>query len=249
MFCFVEFQQGIFEFIFQIEVFLNIMNVCMYNEVVYIWCEIDYDSSVQVVLVRGVGKGFFVGGNFDFVFSMMNNDDMLLNVWKEGKDFVYNMINCFKLIILVIYGFVVGVGLVVVLFVDIFIVVKNVKFIDSYIKLGVVVGDFVVIFWLLLCGMVKVKYYLFIGKSIIGEEVECIGMVFLCVEEVELYDIVLDIVQIIIVNSFFVVCWFKYLINGWLCMMGFNFDYFLVLEMFGFKLFDIQEGLVVMQEK
>ncbi|MGC1511073.1 enoyl-CoA hydratase/isomerase family protein [Ketobacter sp.] len=247
--CFAEPQQGILELIFQTEAPLNTMNARMHNEVAYIWREIDHDSSVQVVLVRGAGKGFSAGGNFDLVSSMMNNDDTLLNVWKEGKDLVYNMINCSKPIISAIHGPAVGAGLAVALLADISIAAKNAKLIDSHTKLGVAAGDFAAILWPLLCGMAKAKYYLLTGKSITGEEAERIGMVSLCVEEAELYDTALDTAQTIIANSPSAVRWSKHSINGWLRMMGPNFDHSLALEMLGFKLPDIQEGLAAMQEK
>jgi len=81
-------------------------------------------------------------------------------------DFVYNVIDCFKLIVLVMMGYVIGVGFVVGFFVDVLIVIFNVWIVDGYMKFGVVVGDYVVIVWLLFCGMVKVKYYLYGGVCV-----------------------------------------------------------------------------------
>ena len=95
----------------------------------------------------------------------------------------------------------------------------------------------------------RFSFFCISGKSITGEEAERIGMVSLCVEEAELYDTALDTAQTIIANSPSAVRWSKHSINGWLRMMGPNFDHSLALEMLGFKLPDIQEGLAAMQEK
>lgn len=99
-----------------------------------------------------------------------------------------------------IWGLVVGVGLVVVLFVDILVVGCVVKIIDGYIKFGVVVGDYVVICWFLLVGMVKVKYYLLICELLFGEEVECIGLVFICVDDDDVFFIVICLVEWFVVG-------------------------------------------------
>lgn len=138
------------------------------------------------MIVIGIGKVFFLGGDFDFIEKMMGNYNVIMKMWKEVKDFVYNIINCNKVIVLVINGLVVGVGFVVGILVDILIVGKSVWIVDGYFCLGVVVGDVVVIIWLFFCGMVKVKYYLLMGRLVSGEEVECFGFVFMCVEDGEL---------------------------------------------------------------
>lgn len=164
----------------------NLVDVEMYIQMMDMWIDIDCDFDINVVIVMGVGKVFLVGGDFSLIENMIGNLYEIMKMWKEVKDFVYNIINCNKLIILVINGFVVGVGFVVGILVDILIVVKWVKIVDGYLCLGVVVGDVVVIIWLLLILMVKVKYYLMICKLVFGEEVECIGFVLMCVEDDEL---------------------------------------------------------------
>lgn len=172
-----------------------IVNVCMYCEFVDIWCDVDCDFDMCVVVICGEGKGFLVGGDFVFVEDMVNDFDVCVCVWCEVCDFVYNVINCSKLIVLVMYGLVVGVGFVVGLFVDILIVVKDVCIIDGYMWFGVVVGDYVVIVWLFLCGMVKVKYYLMLCEFVSGEEVEWIGLVLFVVELVDLLLKVYEVVE------------------------------------------------------
>lgn len=246
---FTEVEPGILEILFKTDAPLSTMNAQMHNEVAYVWREIDKDKDVQVVVVRGAGKGFSAGGDFQLVSSMVKCDDALLNVWKESKDIVYNIINCSKPIISAIHGPAVGAGLAVALLADISIATKKAKLIDSHTKLGVAAGDFAAILLPLLCGMAKAKYYLLTGRSLSGEEAERIGVVSLSVDDDQLYETTLEIARELKNNSPIAVRWTKHSLNGWLRMMGPHFDHSLALEMFSFRLPDIEVGLAAMQTK
>lgn len=240
---------GVLELIMNCENPMNSMNQAMHFDVAYVWRTIDMDNSINCVLLRSKGKAFSVGGDFELVQNIIENDQALLNVWKESKDMVYNMINCSKPIVSAIHGPAVGAGLVLALLADISIATKSTKIIDSHTKLGVAAGDFSAIIWPLLCGMAKAKYYLLTGKSISGEEAERIGLVSLCVEEKQLYETALETAVEVAKNSPTAVRWTKHALNNWLRMMGPTFDHSLALEMLGFRMPDIREGLSAMQEK
>lgn len=228
---------------------MNPMNATMHNETAYIWRKIDLDKSVNCVLLRAQGKAFSVGGDFELVSSMIKDDQALLNVWKECKDMVYNVINCSKPIVSAIHGPAVGSGLALALLADISITAKTAKLIDSHTKLGVAAGDFSAIIWPLLCGMAKAKYYLLTCKSISGEEAERIGLVSMCVEDDDLYSSALSCAVSVAQNSPSAVRFTKHALNNWLRTMGPSFDHSLALEILGFRMPDIQEGLNAMQEK
>lgn len=248
----LKFQQpseGILEIIFETEAPMNPMSASMHRDVAFVWREIDLDEAVRAVLVRGAGKGFSAGGDFDLVNAMINSDQALLKVWKEGKDLVYNMINCSKPVVSAIHGPAVGAGLAVALLADIPVAARNARLIDSHTRLGVAAGDFTAIIWPILCGMAKTKYYLLTGKPLNGEEAERIGLVSLCVDEEELYETALDIARTLAAGSPSAVRWTKHALNNWLRMMGPSFDHSLALEMLGFRLPDIREGLSAMRDK
>jgi enoyl-CoA hydratase len=242
-------QKHVLEIVFDTSNTMNTMSAEMHHDVAYVWRDIDLDKSVHSVLVRSIGKAFSAGGDFDLVNNMITDDNALLNVWKEVKDLVYNMINCSKPIISAIQGPAVGAGLAVALLADISIAAKDARLIDSHTKLGVTAGDFSVIIWPLLCSMAKAKYYLLTGKPINGEEAERIGLVSMCVEKEDLYDIALNTAQEVANNSPTAVRWTKHALNNWLRIMGPSFDHSLALEMLGFRLPDLAEGLSAMKEK
>jgi len=241
--------EGILEITFATGTPMNPMNAAMHRDSAYVWRDIDLDPKVRAVLVRGAGKGFSAGGDFELVNSMIHSDEALLNVWKEGKDLVYNLINCSKPVVSAIHGAAVGAGLAVALLADISIAAKNARLIDSHTKLGVAAGDFAAIIWPILCGMAKTKYYLLTGKPVNGEEAERIGLVSLSVEEADLYNTALEVAGNLASASPSAVRWTKHALNNWLRMMGPSFDHSLALEMLGFRLPDIREGLSAIRDK
>jgi enoyl-CoA hydratase len=143
----------------------------------------------------------------------------------------------------------VGAGLAVALLPDIPIAAKDARLIDSHTRLGVAAADMSAIIWPILCGMAKTKYYLLTGKPVTGEEAERIGLLALCVEGDQLLETALDTARNIAMGSPSAIRWTKHALNNWLLMMGSAFDNSLALEMLGFRLPDIKEGLSAMKEK
>lgn len=228
---------------------LNAADADMHRDLAYVWRDIDLDDSVNAVLVKGSGKGFSAGGDFELIESMIDDDDTLVRVWKEARDLVYNLINCSKPVISAIHGPAVGAGLAVGLLADISIVAKNARILDGHVRLGVAAGDHAAMIWPLLCGMAKAKYYLLTNKPISGEEAERIGLVSLCVADDELYSTALETAIELSNGSPSAIRWTKYALNNWLRMAGPNFDTSLALEFMGFRQADIREGLKSLKEK
>ncbi len=228
---------------------LNAADASMHHDLAYVWRTIDLDESVSVVLVKGSGKGFSAGGDYELVESMIEDDDTLARLWKEARDLVYNLINCSRPIVSAIHGPAVGAGLAVGLLADISIAAKNVRILDGHVRLGVAAGDHAAIIWPLLCGLAKAKYYLLTNKPIDGEEAERIGLVSLCVENDALYATALATAVELSNGSPSAIRWTKYALNNWLRMAGPNFDTSLALEFMGFRQPDIREGLASLKEK
>ena len=239
----------VLEITLQAEGRLNAADANMHRDLAYVWRDIDLDDSVNAVLVKGSGKGFSAGGDFELIESMIEDDDTLVRVWKEARDLVYNLINCSKPVISAIHGPAVGAGLAVGLLADISIVAKNARILDGHVRLGVAAGDHAAMIWPLLCGMAKAKYYLLTNKPISGEEAERIGLVSLCVADDELYSTALATAIELSNGSPSAIRWTKYALNNWLRMAGPNFDTSLALEFMGFRQADIREGLASLKEK
>ncbi|MCY6380168.1 enoyl-CoA hydratase/isomerase family protein [Hoeflea prorocentri] len=220
-----------------------------HGQLTEIWREIDHDPQINAVIVTGEGKAFSSGGDFKLIEEMADDYAILMRVWKEAKDLVYNIVNCNTPIISAINGPAAGAGLVVGLLADISIAGKAARIVDGHPRLGVAAGDVAAIIWPLLCGMAKAKYYLLTGKPMTGEEAERIGLVSLCVEDAELQETALTIAKDLSSGSQSAIRWTKYSLNNWLRSAGPIFDTSTALEMLGFMGPDVREGLASLREK
>lgn len=228
---------------------LNAADAAMHHELMRIWRDIDADASVSAVIIRGAGDAFSAGGDFDLVEAMTQDFDVLVRVWKEARDLVYNIVNCSKPIVSAIRGPAVGAGLVAGLLADVSIAAKSARIVDGHTRLGVAAGDHAAIIWPLLCGLAKAKYHLLLCEPLSGEDAERIGLVSLCVEDAALDAKSLEIARRLAAGSPSAVRWTKYALNNWLRLAGPSFDTSLALEFLGFSGPDVREGLASLREK
>ncbi len=227
----------------------NALDEVGHRELTYVWREVDEDPDIDVVILTGAGKAFSAGGDFEMVEKITEDFNVRVNIWKEAKDLVYNIINCGKPIISAINGPAVGAGLVAALLADISIVAKEVSITDGHTRLGVAAGDHAAIIWPLLCGMAKSKYYLLTCERLSGEEAERIGLVSLCVDADHLHDKALAVAQTLKAGAPTAIRWTKYALNNWLRMAGPIYDTSTALEMLGFGGPEAREGVTALKEK
>ena len=228
---------------------LNALDATGHREITEVWRDIDGDDGVDVVILRGAGKGFSAGGDFEMIEAIMEDFDARARTWKEARDLVYNLINCSKPIVSAIHGPAVGAGLVCALLADVSIAAKSAKIVDGHTRLGVAAGDHAAIIWPLLCGMAKAKYYLLLCEPISGEEAERIGLVSLCVEDAELQDKALAVARRLGDGAQTAIRWTKYALNNWLRQAGPIYDTSTALELLGFTGHEVKEGVASHKEK
>ena len=228
---------------------LNATHPAMHRQLADVWLTIDRDPDARVALLQGAGKAFSAGGSFDLIDGIVNDYARRLEVMREARDLVYNVINCSKPIVSAMHGAAVGAGLVAGLLADISVVSRTAKIIDGHTRLGVAAGDHAVIVWPLLCGMAKAKYYLLLCEAVDGEEAERIGLVSLCVEDDQLEAKGLEVATKLAEGAQTSIRFTKYALNNWLRMMGPSFDASTALEMLGFMGPEVKEGLASHLEK
>jgi enoyl-CoA hydratase len=228
---------------------LNALDAVGHKEITDIWRDIDADPTVSAVILRGAGKAFSAGGDFEMIERIMDDFETRCRTWKEARDLVYNIINCSKPIVSAIHGPAVGAGLVAALLADISIAAKGARIVDGHTRLGVAAGDHAVILWPLLCGMAKAKYYLLLCESLDGAEAERIGLVSLCVDDDKLQDKALEVARKLANGAPSAIRFTKYALNNWLRMAGPAFDASTALEMIGFSGPEAREGLASFKER
>ncbi len=228
---------------------LNAVDAEMHRDLSKVWLAIDQDPQVRAVIVRGAGNAFSSGGDLRLVEAMADDFATRIQVLREARDLVYNVVNCAKPVVSAMAGPAVGAGLVVGLLADISIAARSARIIDGHTRLGVAAGDHAAIVWPLLCGLAKARYHLLLCEPLSGEEAERIGLVSLCVDDDKLHDTAIEVAGRLAGGSQSAVRWTKYALNNWLRLAGPTFDTSLALEFMGFGGPDVREGLASLRAK
>ena len=63
-----------------------------HNGLSRVWLDVGDDPDVRVVVVTGAGDAFSAGGDLDWIESMVNNYDVMREVFREAGDIVYRMV-------------------------------------------------------------------------------------------------------------------------------------------------------------
>ncbi|MDO8944956.1 MAG: enoyl-CoA hydratase/isomerase family protein, partial [Desulfobacterales bacterium] len=172
---------------------VNAMDYHLHKDIAAIWRLVDRDPDVNAAIVTGEGDYFSAGGDFEADKKAATDYNMMLDMMKDARDIVMNMMDCNKPIISAINGPAAGGGLAVALLADISIASKTAKLVDAHTRLGVAAGDHAALIWPILCGMAKAKYYLLTCRAMTGAEAERIGLVSMAVDQQDLQSQALDV--------------------------------------------------------
>jgi enoyl-CoA hydratase len=228
---------------------LNSVGHAAHGQLADVWRVVDRDPGTNVVLIRGAGKGFSAGGNFELLDDMLNDPNVRLRVMREARDLVFNVIDCSKPIVSAVHGPAVGAGLAVAMLADISVVGRNAKIIDGHTRLGVAAGDHAAICWPLLCGMAKAKYHLLTCDPLSGEEAERIGLVSVCVDDDQVQERAMAVAVQLAEGAQMAIRWTKHTLNHWYREQAAVLDASLAYEFLGFHGTDAREGLTSHTEK
>src|SRR5918993_2497665 len=91
---------------------LNAVSPAVHRQLADVWLTIDRDPETRVALLQGAGRAFSAGGSFELIDTIMNDAATRLQVLREARDLVLNVINCSKPIVSAMHGVAVGAGLV-----------------------------------------------------------------------------------------------------------------------------------------
>lgn len=228
---------------------LNAVTAKGHAELVDVWPLIDRDSDIRAVLLRGDGRAFSAGGDFEMISEVMGDHGSHRRVLKEARELVRNVIECSKPIVSAINGPAVGAGLAAALLADIPVAGRSARIIDGHTTIGVTAGDHAAVIWPLLIGMAKAKYYLMTNEPLDGTEAERIGLVARVVEDDELDPFTRDLASRLAAGSTEALSWTKHTLNHWLRMAYPIFDASVAYEFLGFGGPDAPEGIAAVQEK
>ncbi len=228
---------------------MNSMDYELHHDLGGIWRLIDADPNVSVVVITGEGRAFSAGGDFDMVDRIINDHTFRMQMWKDGRQLVENMLACGKPVISAINGAAAGGGLAAALLADISIAGRTVKLVDGHTTLGVAADDHAVAIWPLLVGMAKSKYYLMTNDPLTGEEAERIGLVSLCVDNDKVMEKALEIAARLSNGAPEAIRFTKHALNNWIRSAWPAFEASLAFGILGFTGPEAREGLAALREK
>lgn len=153
----------------------------------------DQDPDVRVIILRGNGRAFCVGGDVKG-FAEADRDEeqpsgsqRVLSV-RQGRKILDAFLSTDKPIVAAVQGYAMGLGATLALFSDVVIAAEDAQFADTHVNVGLVAGDGGAVIWPLLMPFSQAKYYLMTGERISGTEAERLGMVLRAVPAEELQD-------------------------------------------------------------
>lgn len=228
---------------------VNAMDYRLHHDLGQIWRLVDRDQEVSAVVLTGAGKYFSAGGDFATDGQVSKDFNFMLEMLKDTRELVENMMLCNKPIISAIHGPAAGGGLAAALMADITVAERSAKIVEGHTRLGVAAGDHAALIWPLLCGMAKAKFYIMTGRPISGEEAERIGLVSVCVDDGKSMETALEIAREIRDGPPTGVRWTKQTMNGWLRQAWPIFESSVAYETLGFFGPDLAEGMASHVEK
>lgn len=228
---------------------LNAVTEQGHSELVRLWPEVDVDPGVRAVLLRGEGRAFSAGGDYEMIESIISDQATHRRVLKETRELIRNIIECSKPIVSAINGVAVGAGLAAALMADIPVAGKSARILDGHTTIGVAAGDHAAVIWPLLMGMAKSKYHLMLNHPIDGEEAERLGLVSRVVADDELDDVALQLANELASGSPDAIRWTKHTLNHWLRMAYPIFDASVAYEFLAFQGTDAAEGVAASKAK
>jgi enoyl-CoA hydratase len=228
---------------------LNAVSESGHRELVEVWLDVDTDDDVRVVLLRGEGRAFSAGGDYQMIERVIDDPTAHRRVLKEARELVRNIIECSKPIVSAINGPAVGAGLAAALLADIPVAGRSARLLDGHTSIGVTAGDHAAVIWPLLVGMAKAKYHLLTNEPIDGVEAERLGLVAKVVEDETLDSYTRELAADLASGAQEALRWTKHTLNHWLRMAYPIFDASVAYEFLGFLGPDAAEGVAAIKDK
>jgi len=114
-------------------------------------------------VLTGVGRAFSAGG--DMTTEAISPRDFAEQS-VEGRNIVYGLLECSKLVICRMNGDAIGLGATVALLCDFVIAASDACIGDPHVRMGLVAGDGGALIWPLLFGPMRARQYLLAGDLV-----------------------------------------------------------------------------------
>jgi enoyl-CoA hydratase len=164
----------------------NAINARMDKALPRLILDLDADPESRVIIITGAGEAFCAGGDIAMMQEGLDNIDLFLDGYRNGKRTLQAMLDCGKPIIAKVNGDAVGLGATLALYADIVIASETARFADPHVKVGLVAGDGGAVPWTLNIGFAAAKYFLLTGDLVSAREAQQMGLIAKVVPAAEL---------------------------------------------------------------
>ena len=164
---------------------LNAVHDRMHAELEQLPRDFDADPDARALVVTGAGRAFCAGGDFS---PDRDRSAGLGPVFAAARHLVFSWLDCEKPVISAVNGYAMGLGATVALFADVVIAGRSAVFADTHVNMAIGAGDGGGVFWPLLIGPHRAKYYLMTGERLGAEQAQQLGLVQTVVDDDQLMD-------------------------------------------------------------
>jgi enoyl-CoA hydratase len=228
---------------------LNVVDRDMHVELARLFRELKRERTARAILLTGSGKAFSAGGDFDFLRTLQD-PDQLEALRRDAKQLIWDLLDVEPPIVAAVNGPAVGLGASIALLCDVIFMADTASILDPHVRVGVVAGDGGAAIWPLLLGPARAKQYLLTGDALDAAEAERIGLVNRVVPAAELEREALAFAARLAAGAPLAVQLTKQAVNK-LVKDALNtaFDASLALELFTFRSDDHREALAAIRER
>ena len=180
---------------------MNAYNVAMHDALIAAIDEADKDSSVRVIVVTGAGKAFCAGADLTGGFGSVTGGEQLDGITRDlGGMLNLRIFECDTPVLAAVNGHSVGIGLTMLLAMDMKIVSQKTKFVLPFARRGIVFDGAASFFLPRIIGMNRTQEWLLRGTPITPAEALSAGMITEVVEPDQVLTRTLEIAEDIAVN-------------------------------------------------
>jgi len=221
---------------------LNAVNLSEHDELSRLLRQTQEDDAVKVLVTRGNGRAFCIGGDYSLMEDMVADPRLVLKMQRSARELIQAHVDMEKPVVAAVHGIASGAGASFALMSDIIIVERSTRIGDRHPIAGLAAGDGGVLTWPLSVGMARAKRYLLTGDWIDAETAERIGLVTEVVDDGTCFDRAIEWAERLASFPPVGVQLTKRALNSWFALgMPLAFNSSLAFEMLGFLQPEAQE--------
>ncbi len=174
----------------------NAYNVPMHDALIAAIDEADKDNSVRVIVVTGAGKMFCAGADLTGGFASVTGGEEIDGIIRDlGGMLNLRIFECDTPILAAVNGHSVGIGLTMLLAMDMKVVSQKTKFVLPFARRGIVFDGAASFFLPRIIGMNRTQEWLLRGDPITPEEALSAGMITEVVEPERVLERTMEIAE------------------------------------------------------